>query len=189
MRHQLEFDLVSMSNEKRARKNALRKRVGSSPVTLPRPDAAAPAAMLSQQQQQLEDLPTTSPGTTTDPSSRPIPFSAEIRRLSGGRIASQVVDCTSLTPEVEGSSTKTKRSAPGGAPTKGTKKKGDGLNVGGGEMLNTTETAEVLRNHEWVMERVKLRKREESRMKREKYASKDSIVWSPSVEEVNAYFL
>lgn len=42
----------------------------------------------------------------------------------------------------------------------------------------------VLRNHDWVMERVKMRKREESRLKREKYGSKSSAIWSPSMEQV-----
>ena len=46
------------------------------------------------------------------------------------------------------------------------------------------EGVSVLRNHEWVMERVKLRRREESRLKREKYGSKNTTIWSPSMEQV-----
>ena len=59
--------------------------------------------------------------------------------------------------------------------------------VGGGAMLlgsEAMEGGEILRDHEWVMERVKMKKREESRRKRTKFGGKGSAIWAPAMAEV-----
>lgn len=126
MRHQLEFDLMNMSNEKRSRKNALRRRSGhytGSWNAGVNPGSAPPAQgqQQSQQKQQREKR------------------SAAVDGGGGGKFFTGV----------------------------------EGM-----------EGVDVVRNHSWVMERVKMKKREESRLKREKYGSKRITIWSPSMEQV-----
>ncbi len=166
MRHQLEFDLAKMSNEKRARKNALRRRVVGSPAPPPPPPI---------QSSPVDPTPQVSdPASGTEHDS--LAPEAELRRLaSGGRSSDGWDVVVNATPPQQ-------RAKTSGGSRRGSR----GKRTGGGGLTGTEamEGVAVLRNHEWVMERVKMRKREESRLKREKYGSKNSAIWSPSMEQV-----
>ncbi|CAM9170725.1 unnamed protein product [Ascophyllum nodosum] len=147
MQHQLEFDLMAMSKEKRARKNALRSRV----VSPPSPEVGS-SGMASPSSPVLAHTPPLQPEGSAP--------AAELRRLASG----QATDSWDL---VTGGVRREPRGSSRG--TRGT---------------NVVEGGDVLRNHEWVMERVKIRKKEESRRKREKSATAiSSVVWSPSEEQ------
>ena len=189
MRHQLEFDLANMSNEKRARKNALRRRVAGSP--------APPSPPPAQSSSSADPPPPASetPGTAHDSSPPSATPAAELRRLASGRSSDGWDVVANAAPpdkqqqqqrKAEAFAGSRSRSSKAGGGRSGGRGEGTG-GGGGGSGLTGTEGMEgvsVLRNHEWVMERVKLRKREESRLKREKYGSKRSAIWSPSMEQV-----
>lgn len=188
MRHQLEFDLVSMSNEKRARKNALRRRVTSSPTsaaTAPSDSASQPPStveipgMESSASSGRASSSHAAAGSSSSSSGGGTNPSAELRRLVSG----QTSDGWDVTVNAPVDKPKQRRRAGEGKRDAG-KKGAVGGAIAGGEG-DAVEGAGVLRNHDWVMERVKMRKREESRVKRERFAKKDSAIWSPSMEQAS----
>lgn len=152
MQHQLEFDLMNMSNEKRARKNALRKRVSSPATTTPPSDGNPGVSSLS-------------PVSSAIP---PPPPAAELRRLTSGR-SSDEWDVVS------------------GGRTSGSGQK-QGRRDARGSSMRSREAGVIegplMRDHEWVMERVKMRKRgSSSRRKGGKFDAFGSV-WLPSEEQV-----
>lgn len=152
MQHQLEFDLMNMSNEKRARKNALRRRV-TSPATPP-PSDGNPGIASS-----------LSPISSAVP---PPPPAAELRRLTSGQ-SSDEWDVVS------------------GGRTSGSGQKQGRRNARGSSMKSRRAgviEGPVTRDHEWVMERVKMRKRESSRRRKGGKFDGFGSVWSPSEEQV-----
>lgn len=155
MQHQLEFDLMNMSNEKRARKNALRRRVAS-PATPP-PSYGNPGMTSS-----------LSPVSSAVP---PPPPAAELRRLTSGR-SSDEWDVVSggRTP---GSGQKQERRDARGSSTRSREA---GVLQGG--------EGPLMRDHGWVMERVKMRKRESSWRRKGRKFDTFGSVWSPSEEQV-----
>lgn len=193
MRHQLEFDLMNMSNEKRARKNALRKRVGTpfSPPTST-PTAQQPQALAAKNPSAVADNNdngnTNNPGTAISTSSF-LP-AAELRRLAAGRTVSNEWSVADNAPPVLGAGQTATEAIRG----KGKGKGGGGFRGNGVVDDNRPASGEavegvgVMRNHEWVMERVNLRKREESRKKSERFGNKRAAVWAPSMEQVTTTF-
>lgn len=183
MRHQLEFDLMAMSNEKRSRKNALRRRVApptSTPHTLETPGMA-------------------SPGYPDGTGAGALTTATELRRLASGQAADEwdvvVVDgdpAKKTSPRnARNRRRQGKNSRADGGGGGGEYTGGFSASVsGGGAALSRSEGMEggaVLRDHEWVMERVKMKKREESRLKRTKFGGKGSAIWSPAMGEVRVF--
>ena len=184
MRHQLEFDLMAMSNEKRSRKNALRRRVApptSTPHTLETPGMA-------------------SPGYPDGTGAGALTTATELRRLASGQAADEwdvvVVDGDPAKKTSPRNARNRRRQgknsrADGGGGGGGEYTGGFSASVsGGGAALSRSEGMEggaVLRDHEWVMERVKMKKREESRLKRTKFGGKGSAIWSPAMGEVRVF--
>eukprot|EP00903_Cladosiphon_okamuranus_P011616 g10926.t1 len=194
MRHQLEFDLMNMSNEKRARKNALRRRVAGSPASPPaRPPPSTPS---SQPSSSLSDSTTEpyaldTPGGAGGAESSALAPAAELRRLASGRSSDNwdvVVDNGRPAAAAAAKGQRQQRAkGRGGGGGGGSGKAGRARAGGRGGLVGTgadkMEGVSVLRDHQWVMERVRRRKQEESRLKREKYGRKNSAIWSPYMEQ------
>lgn len=185
MQHQLEFDLMTMSNEKRSRKNSLRRRVTASPSVQQTP----PPSSSSSPPPTLE-----TPGAAASVSATPQSSSAELRRLASGGAKGDdwgIVAANAPLPNASREALALGGSLAGEASRRG---KSRGRTGGGGGKKDgpadgavaavPLEGMDVMRDHEWVMERVKTRNKQESRMKKERYGPKKSNVWSPSMEQV-----
>lgn len=172
---------MTISKDKRARKNALRRRLdGASPPPAPgaqpRPDAPPLAAPPSPSQ-----APRPAPQAEGEAQKARVlhPIGGDIRRLAAGRAGT---DDWSTADKVRGARPVADRGKAG--QEKGRQAAGfDGRRHPAGD---GGEAADVLRDHEWVMERVKMRKREESRRRKgSSRARAKAGVWLPSSEQVS----
>lgn len=205
MQHQLEFDLTNMSKEKRARKNALRRRVGGGPAggiggsqSNPSADGQSRSEIPLLAPTQAPRQPPASPSTDLGAQNAVFIPGASLRRLAAGSAGAEdwnVADKDSPRLGAPGMPAVSTRTSSGASASRRNRKAANTKNF---EEVNSNRPAmdaavngaDMLRNHEWVIERVKLRKQEESRKKRERYGSKSkSAVWLPSVEQVSLSFL
>ena len=177
MRHQLEFDLMTMSNEKRSRKNALRRRVASPSASQPQPQ---PTPYTLENPGMVLPGPPLLPGGSGAEAGPAAPTTAaELRRLASG----QATDGWDVLVVNESTMRTSPWKGRDGRQEGMYRADGGGGGVGGGVIAG----GEVLRDREWVMERVKMKKREESRLKRTKFGGKGSAIWAPAMGEVRLF--